>query len=306
MTTSKWQFMQRAFLVVTVFIMVACSWLPSLDSAANKQVDAGMKRALISFASARALNAVISVAQGTEVALEPGGLGAVFTPGQILDPVNDLVEQFSNLMLVASVAFGIQKLLISIGGYSTVSLVLSITAFVWALIYLRHKSSPAWLSRILVVLLMIRFAVPVVTIGSEMMFQKIMATGYQSSQQAIDSASGDLGKLNPPAVEPTAEPGIFDSMKSILSQDSSMTSRLKQLKELAAKSSENISARLSQVTNVGTRVDHLKQLAEQSTENIINLMAIFVLQTLVIPLLLIWVLYGVVRRTFEFPTKMLG
>lgn len=47
------------------------------------------------------------MAQGTEVAVEPAGVGVIFTPGQILDPVNDLLEQFSNLMLAASVAFGI-------------------------------------------------------------------------------------------------------------------------------------------------------------------------------------------------------
>lgn len=278
MNVSNRQVIQRAVLTVAVFVMVACSWLPSLDSAANKLVDAGLKRALLSFATARALNAVISVAQGTEVAVEPGGVGAVFTPGQILDPVNDLVEQFSNLMLAASVAFGIQKLLISIGANWIVSLVLSITALTWAFLYLRQKSSPAWLSRILVLLLMIRFAVPVVTTGSEMVFEKFMATDYQSSQQVINTASSDLGKLSPPVVVPNENPGMIESIKGWWSQNG----------------------------NVNLRFEHLKQLTEQSTENIVNLMAIFVLQTLIVPLLLLWVLYGVARRTFEFPTKMHG
>lgn len=271
MSVSNRQFMQRAVLAVVVFIMVACSWLVPLDSAANKHVDMGLKRALISFATARALNAVISVAQGTEVAVEPAGVGMIFTPGQILDPFNDLVERFSNLMLAASVAFGIQKLLISIGAYWVVSLVLSITALAWASIYLRQKPSPAWLSRIVVVLLMVRFAVPVVTIGSEVVFQKFMETDYQSSQQVIDTASGDLEKLNPPVAVQNETTGMIESIKGWWSQDSS----------------------------VETRFEHLKQLAEKSTENIIKLMAIFVLQTLVIPLLLFWGLYGVMRRTFE-------
>ena len=46
----------------------------------DAQVDAGLKRALATYAAARALNAVISVAQGTEVALEPGGVGVVLAP----------------------------------------------------------------------------------------------------------------------------------------------------------------------------------------------------------------------------------
>lgn len=44
---------------VMVLILAVCSWFSVLDSTADQQVDAGLKRALISFAAARALNAVI-------------------------------------------------------------------------------------------------------------------------------------------------------------------------------------------------------------------------------------------------------
>ena len=94
-------------LLFALVAIVALAWAKPLDAIAETQVDAGLKRALTSFAVARVLNGIISVAQGTEIALTPGGIGANLTPGQILDPVNDLVEQFSELMLFASVAFGI-------------------------------------------------------------------------------------------------------------------------------------------------------------------------------------------------------
>jgi hypothetical protein len=154
---------QRMALATILAIMVAGSWSAPLDAAAELQVDAGLKRALLTFASARALNAIISVVQGTEVAIEPAGVGVVLTPGEALDPVNDLVEQFSNLMLMASVSFGVQKVLLGIGAHWLVSLLLSMTALVWALFQIRGKPSPAWLSSLLVILLMTRFAVPVVT-----------------------------------------------------------------------------------------------------------------------------------------------
>lgn len=276
MLISDPKYLQRLALVVAVIIMVVCSWLAPLDAAANKQVDAGLKRALISFTTARVLNAIISVAQGTEVAVQPAGVGVIFTPGQLLDPINDLVEQFSNLMLAASVAFGIQKLLISIGAYWPISLTLSITALAWAVLYLRQRPVPSVLSRILVVLLMIRFAVPVVTIGTEILFQKFMANDYRSSQQGIDTASGDMTKLTPPATSANENPGMMDSIKGWWAKNS----------------------------DVKLRYEQLKQSAEQATEHIIKLIAIFVLQTLVIPLLLLWVLYSVVRRVFEFPSKL--
>lgn len=271
MKTPNSQFVQRLVWVVAVAIAVVFAWLAPLDSAANQQVDTGLKRALVSFASARGLNAVISVVQGTEVAVEPAGVGVVFTPGQVLDPVNDLVEQFSNLMLIASVSFGVQKVVLGIGAYWLVSLLLSLAALGWAFFYLRMKSAPGWLTRILVVLLMVRFAVPVVVIGTENLFQKFMAADYSASQQVIDTTSDQLVKLNPPTAAATESQGVLGKIKGWWSQNS----------------------------DVKLRFEGLKQAAEHATENIIKLIVIFLLQTLVIPLLLLWVLYGVTRRVFQ-------
>ena len=108
---------RRALLALALGALVVCSWLAPMDAPAMARVDAGLKRALVSFATARVLNAAISVAQGTEARVQPFGFGVTLAPGQVLDPVNDLVEQFSNLMLAASVVFGIQKVLIAVGGY---------------------------------------------------------------------------------------------------------------------------------------------------------------------------------------------
>ena len=106
----------RIIPALLVILLALMAWLPTLDNLANEQIDEGFKRSVISFATARALNAAISVAQGTEASAQPGGLGLVFKPGQALDPINDLVEKFSDLMIIASVAFGIEKILVTLGG----------------------------------------------------------------------------------------------------------------------------------------------------------------------------------------------
>ena len=74
-----------------------------LDSASETHAEDALRNALVTFAVARTLNGVISAAQGTEVALEPGGVGVVLSVGEILDPINDLIERFSAVMLVAAV-----------------------------------------------------------------------------------------------------------------------------------------------------------------------------------------------------------
>lgn len=260
---------RRYALALFMLAAVACAWLAPLDAPAAGQVDAGLKRALISFASARALNAVISVAQGTELSVQPLGVGVTLTPGQLLDPVNDLIEKFSTLMLAASVAFGVQKALIAMGGWWAVSLVLSAVALGWAWLYLRQQAIPAWLSRALVIALMLRFAIPVVTLGTDLLWQKFLATDYQASQQGIDSTSTQAAKLAPPPVAQSQ--GMLDRMKGWLSENA----------------------------DVKARFEELKQAAEQATEHIIRLIVVFLLQTLVIPLLLLWALYALARGVFE-------
>jgi hypothetical protein len=279
MKSDQLQFSQRIGWAVIVALMVACSWLPQIDAAANQLVDSGMKRALLSFASARVLNGVISVAQGTEVALQPGGMGVILSLGQVLDPVNDLVEQFSNLMLIASVSFGAQKMLMSIGGNWVVSLGLTVTAIAWIFFYLRRLYTPAWLSRVLVILLMIRFALPVITIGTDLLFQKFMAAEYHANQQSISMASEQLNELTPPPQITKGKPGFATKLKNWWEDKSSQF-------------------------DVKTRFDQLKLAAENATQHIVNLIVIFLLQTLVIPLLILWILYSIARRVFERPARI--
>ena len=254
-------------------IVIACSWLAPLDAPAIKQVDAGLKRALISFAAARTLNALISVAQGTEISAQPLGVGVTLTPGQALDPLNDVVEQFSTLMLGASIAFGVQKILISIGSYWLISLVLTVAVLGWTVLYFRRRPAPAWLSRSLVILLMLRFAVPVVTIGTDILSQKFLAAEYEASQLMLDTSSSQAVKAGPPVPATAESQGIVDTIKGWLSQ----TGDLKQ------------------------RFENLKGSVEREIEHILKIIVIFLLQTTVIPFLLMWALYGITRSAIELP-----
>ncbi len=258
---------RQILLVLSLIAVLLGAWLAPLDAPATQQVDAGLKRALVSFATARALNAVISVAQGTEMSLQPLGVGVTLAPGQLLDPVNDLVEKFSDLMLMASVALGVQKILISMGGYWVVSVLLTLSAIGWVVLQLRRQRAPPWLSGILVVALMLRFAVPVVTLGTDLLWQQFLASDYAASQQVIDTATGQVSSLTPSPPPAAEQPGWLDRMKGWVTPNGDFKARFEQL----------------------------KQAAEKAVEHIIKLIVIFLLQTLIIPLALLWALAGLAK-----------
>ena len=93
--------------LTSVLLVIALSF--TIDENAKKLIDESFKQAVIVFGSAKALNGVISLAQGTEIDLP----FVVIAIGEILDPINDLVEQFSLIMLASLISLGIQKILLN-------------------------------------------------------------------------------------------------------------------------------------------------------------------------------------------------
>lgn len=265
----------RKIVVITVLlVMTVISWLSILDTSATKLVDEGFKRALVRFASARALNAAISAVQGTEVVVHLG-VGVTLAPGQLLDPVNDLVETFSNLMLAASVAFGMQKFLINIGSHWFISLLLTVTAIGWGWTYLRQQQHFVWLPKLLAILLMIRFAIPVIAIGTDFLFKTYLNAEYTVNQQAISQAPSQVT--------------MFKSSNTAKVENSDWW-------EMAKNRVQAVVSEGKEILDLEARFKKLEQMAEKWTEHIVNLMVIFLLQTMVIPVLLIWILYLMVKE----------
>jgi hypothetical protein len=184
MTTDRYRWALIALAVVAVVL----SWWAPLDKAANTAVDEGLKRSLVTFATARAANAALSIAESAQVGFS-AGLNGNLTVGKILAPVNHLIEQFSEVMLAASVAFGLMKLALVVGEAKVLSALLTVLVAGYLFYLLRTKPVPRWLTVILLLTFLIRFAVPAVTVGSEATFKFLFADTYKASQTVVSSPS---------------------------------------------------------------------------------------------------------------------
>lgn len=275
--------LHRLLLLAALALAVAGAWLAPLDAAASHQVESGLKRAVASFAAARALNAAISVAQGTEVAVHPAGVGVSLAPGQALDPVNDLIEQFSVLMLGASVSFGVQLALIKMGSFWAVSALLSMVALVWAWARWRERALPLWLTRLLVVLLLVRFAVPLVAVGNEAAFRLFLSEDYSAGQATIELSSREIAGAGlpeaPASAPPPAPPG-------------GLGEKLREWWDGAAAK-----------VDPTERLEALREAAGRTIDHIVMLIVVFLLQTVVLPLLLLWALLRLGRALCEAPRR---
>lgn len=265
---------RQAAVTLVLLALILCSWFTALDVPATQRVDDGLKRALVTFATARAVSGLISVAQGTQVDIAPAGVGLTFAPGQLLAPINELLKHLADLMLLASVAFGIQKVLIGMSSYWVFSLALTAIALSWAAMFVFKHSTPAWLTKILILVVMLRFAMPVAMLGSDMMSERFLAQDYATSQKAIDASLDQTVKAQTTEPATNQSGGVWGSILN----------------------------KMPKVSDIKANYEETKKAVESASEHMIKLMVIFVLQTLLMPLLLLWSLYGVTRSVF-IPSK---
>lgn len=246
-------------LIPLLALVLVLVWLKPIDAFAERHVETGFQRALTTFAAARALNAILSTVQSASVSVGLG-VGVSAHPGAILEPIDDLVEQFSALMLAATISFAAQRLLLEIFGAWPVSILLSGVLIAWCSLRWQGRSLPTWLTRIALGLLCLRLAVPVLAIGSEATYQLLLARDYEASQSQIKSS--DLP-------DTTAEPGegLGNKFKHWWSEN----------------------------TDLSRKVDTLRSRADGLVVHIVKLAAVFIVQSMVLPLLFLSLLLRLYR-----------
>ena len=235
--------------IIWTIVALACAALALsgvADTTSEDYADEAFKRGLVTFAVARALNGVISVAQGTEVAVEPGGVGVNFTVGQILDPINDLVEQFSSVMLVATSSLGLQNILLNMTGWWGVTAALGLAAlFLIVATWWPGGATAATRTlavRVFLVAAFLRFALPVLIIGTHIVFSAFLEEEHDAATAVLEATSSEIEEFNEDQSAPgTEEDGtLFGRLGEMI--DSSVASldvsgRIDRLKESASSAS---------------------------------------------------------------------
>ena len=245
----------------------------TLDTSSKEYVDKSFKRAFISFGIAKSLNGVISVAQGTEVAIQPAGIGINLTPGQILDPVNDLVERFSWIMLMSTTSLGIQKIFLAMSVWPAFSYIL-VFMLTLGLILLftktrKHYQFRIFILRISLILIVLRFVIPITGLANQGIYHVFLEKEYVSSTKILENTTEEIGKLN--KNNNFSQPNIR--------------------KESVWESAKEFYKSTSEMLDINLKIEKYKQAATETTQHIINLIVVFLFQTIIIPLTFIFILY---------------
>ena len=145
-------------------VLLVFSFSKYLDKQSFKQHDEILEKALVTFGVVKALNGAVSLVQGTYLDITPAGVGVSLSVGEVLDPVNDLIERFSWVMLLSATSLAIQRVIMEIGGWWPVNLLL-VTAIAYFLLQLwmqrfHNKELINLTYKVMLLMLVFRFVMP--------------------------------------------------------------------------------------------------------------------------------------------------
>lgn len=309
-----------------------------------KQLEQQQAQAAGAFVIAKSLNAAISLLQSIDVGFSFGASLTV-SPGELLDPANDLIEKISNWLLLASGAILLERILLSINQFIVFTILLPLsllclTASLWipeqSIFNLKNLGKKGALLS-LVILLVIPSSVQLSIFLENTILHKTLTeahTSLQKNSEAVDAISGELLQLTstntintpsnkkapiPPVPteqsqslknkctgvlhtiaahvtnpfhqstttnEPALQPSFWDNAKQKWTGFTS-TFSYSQLKE-----------------KVSTLTRQLEEKANEMTENFLSLLIIFMLNTVLLPLITLWILIQSAKALFSTPVAV--
>jgi len=256
------------FTISLVFLGISFT----IDGNAKQLIDDSFTQAIIVFGSAKALNAVISLAQGTELSL-PFFVVAI---GEVLDPVNDLVEQFSLVMLASMISLGIQKIFLNFvtnGIYNYILFFMVIVFNIW--LYKRFKKDNKLRDiffKVVFVLLFLRFAIPMISYVNDISYNYFVKEEYniEKLNKSIVKVKDDVSRVNEDTLQAKTQSSIFDKIVEKFDKD-----------------------------YYSDKIEEYTKAVDNSSEYIIDLIIVFVFQTIFLPILFLFVLYWFVKSIFK-------
>ncbi|MEM0952785.1 MAG: hypothetical protein AAGI24_01485 [Pseudomonadota bacterium] len=180
-------------LLAVGLVLVILAWTGSLDAISEAYVGDALLDAGIIYGTARGINALVSALQGTELDMWL----VTFSIGELLDPVNDVIERFSGVMTIAVASLVIQQLLLVIVSDVTFSVALTAlfvaTAAAW---FLAREGGYLGLLKTFLVVAFIRFSLILVVLANLWVDHAFLPNAESPEHRVMEAFYGDLEEVD--------------------------------------------------------------------------------------------------------------
>ena len=266
----------KILIVILSIITILSLTFVNIDQKGEKVVSDSLTEAVIVFGVAKGLNAAISLAQGTEIS--PPGL--TISIGEVLDPINDLVEQFSWIMLASITSLGIQKILMNFvtADIFTFLVIISLIIFnIWLFIRFQNDSKARNIFfKFTILLIFLRFSVPLMSLINSSIYDNFVQPDYniQTSKEMVSKSSSNIGNIANDTMKNEEKKGFFDSITKIFDAD-----------------------------YYKAKVKEYQDATEETSKYILDLIIAFSFKAIIFPLLFLFILYQILKSIFRIKNQ---
>ncbi|HAI69670.1 MAG TPA: hypothetical protein DCM38_09585 [Gammaproteobacteria bacterium] len=238
-------------LILCIFVLMTLSWQDiahnqltgGIETESAAYLDDTLQKAGTAFLIARALNATLSVMQSFTITPFLGELSL----GEVLDPINDLVERFSLVMLAVTVSIGIQQLLMEIGitvdmTYIILPALILILVSLFSSTQMSKHRLRMLAYKLLLFVFLVRFAIPMTGLIGSHISASFLADKRDTAMESIEVSKQKISAIT--------------------------------IKEAATSPKDSL--------------EQLKQDSQEIVGQIVKLITLFVFETILFPLLVLW------------------
>ncbi len=245
--------------------MVAVSSGRLLDDYVDEYTTTSIRNAALTYATARGINALVSMMQSSEVEAGIGIVSGSITVGELLDPLNDMIERFSTVMTWVLASLAAQKALLLLASHELFLYLVAVLG-ISALLLLFHGQPRArsLVFKCFLVVVFIRFALGMaVTLNS--------GADYLFLEQQLQANDKEIGS--------------FQANIMNLETDA----------DIDAGSIRDSAISFWQ----GLSMNELEARISQGLENFINLVALYLLKAILFPLGFFYVAIFAIRQLWR-------
>jgi hypothetical protein len=244
---------------------------------ANEYLNKTTVKALETFAALRVINATISVLKDSKLDASPAGVGVSIAAGEALQPIEDLIEQASTIMLISSASLGVQKVLIKIGSACGITILLGISMLLLSIAIFRRNIGNIDLRKIgyfiLGLSVVMTFALPITECCIKVVSDRFLNDEYKKAFSTLETAQSHVSDISL-ETEKDDNSGVMASIKSKYNN-------------------------VTKGFDIGEHITSLKDKLLGLTEYVISLIVVFVMQTIILPISILVILLWFVRFIFR-------
>lgn len=335
--------MKKKHILLSIIFLILTSFVTLIDTKSQKYIDDSLVEASIAYGSARVINASVSVLQTAEVSIPLIG-GASITIGEILDPLNDLIERFSDVMFTVIGSLMLQEILLMIVTKPLFKFgLIAFGVLSGIMILIKNKPYARFSFKVFLVFVVFRFSMAFVLLSNSFVANMFLLERVHKSNSNLEN-SGTNFKIfsaeamgNPKYYEYTTK--MTENTKLIIENQEKLAAIKLKLKGLEAKNTniffdtdemneyqENVSSHENLIKDLedenkdmqdklegedslkeqmikikeSLRPSEINEKVEKIVNGLFELIMLFILQTILIPIAFLFILRSVVKSVWNY------